>query len=68
MTTKNNRDVDRYLTIFFITLGGGGRSAVQVVAGVDALTAGGGGGGADCLKSVQCGGGGNVYPDNPLYS
>ena len=41
-----------------MTVGGGGRSAVQLVQGTDVVTAGGGGGGADCLKTRGCGGGG----------
>ena len=44
------------LTLFS---GGGGRSAVQLVLGTDAVTAGGGGGGSDCLKVTGCGGGGS---------
>lgn len=39
-------------------LGGGGRSAIQLVNGTDAVTAGGGGGGADCEEFLFCGGGG----------
>ena len=39
-------------------LGGGGRSAVQLVDGTDVLTAGGGGGGGDCRLGYFCGGGG----------
>lgn len=45
--------------IFSLYLGGGGRSAVQIVSGRDSVTAGGGGGGADCLKTRGCGGGGD---------
>ena len=37
---------------------GGGRSAVQIKLGMDALTAGGGGGGAGCYSTIGCGGGG----------
>ena len=44
--------------VFLINLGGGGRSAIQIVSGVDAVTAGGGGGGSDCQKTALCGGGG----------
>ena len=51
---------------FLNNLGGGGRSAVQVVSGVDALTAGGGGGGSDCLKTVACGGGGTACLESRL--
>ena len=46
---------------YFISGSGGGRSAVQVTKGVDAVTAGGGGGGSDCFKDTpvqDCGGGG----------
>jgi hypothetical protein len=39
-------------------IGGGGRSAVQIADGTDAVTAGGGGGGADCRLDRFCGGGG----------
>ena len=39
-------------------VGGGGRSAIQIVNGTDVVTAGGGGGGADCKVEHFCGGGG----------
>jgi hypothetical protein len=39
-------------------VGGGGRSAIQLVNGTDAVTAAGGGGGADCPAEYFCGGGG----------
>ena len=55
------------LTLFS---GGGGRSAVQLVLGTDAVTAGGGGGGSDCPKNKGCGGGGlhshNLLARQPL--
>ena len=46
------------LIVYSLILGGGGRSAVQLVQGTDVITAGGGGGGADCLRTRGCGGGG----------
>ena len=39
-------------------VGGGGRSAVQLVKGTDVITAAGGGGAADCFNTTDCGGGG----------
>jgi hypothetical protein len=38
--------------------GGGGRSAIQKVLGIDEVTAGGGGGGSGCPVHIGCGGGG----------
>ena len=35
--------------------GGGGRTAIQLINGVDAVVAGGGGGGAACYKDVCSG-------------
>lgn len=52
--------MDTNLTVFLINLGGGGRSAIQIVSGVDAVTAGGGGGGSGCQKAASCGGGGSA--------
>lgn len=52
--------MDTNLTVFLINLGGGGRSAIQIVSGVDAVTAGGGGGGSDCQRTASCGGGGSA--------
>lgn len=52
--------MDTHLTVFLINLGGGGRSAIQIVSGVDAVTAGGGGGGSGCQKAAFCGGGGSA--------
>ena len=56
-----------FFHFFFITfyfnmnfVGGGGRSAIQIKLGVDAVTAGGGGGGADCYRTTGCGGGGKL--------
>lgn len=46
------------VTLSFMQIGGGGRSAVQIVDGTDVVTAGGGGGGADCRVDRFCGGGG----------
>lgn len=65
--------------VISLSVGGGGRSAVQLVLGRDTVTAGGGGGGADCLKSRGCGGGGKDHmagyrsivhhrPDREYYS
>lgn len=48
------------LTYCTFSLGGGGRSAVQLVNGTDAVDAGGGGGGGDCDIAVDCGGGGEA--------
>lgn len=49
------------LVMLSLTLiGGGGRSAVQIVDGTDVVTAGGGGGGADCRVDKFCGGGGKT--------
>lgn len=48
-----------FMTIF---IGGGGRSAIQLVNGTDYVTAAGGGGGADCDHLSKCGGGGNQLP------
>ena len=45
----------------YIMLGGGGRSALQLVQGADVVTAGGGGGGADCRPDIECGGGGTHF-------
>lgn len=41
-----------------LSTGGGGRSAIQLVNGSDAVTAAGGGGAADCSPTKYCGGGG----------
>jgi hypothetical protein len=49
-----------YLILTQCFVGGGGRSAVQVVKGTDAITAAGGGGAADCFNTSYCGGGGTV--------
>ena len=48
------------LTCQNFVLGGGGRSAIQLVRGVDAVDAGGGGGGGDCAVEIDCGGGGRA--------
>lgn len=48
------------LTCCTFSLGGGGRSAVQLVNGTDAVDAGGGGGGGDCDITLDCGGGGEA--------
>lgn len=40
--------------------GGGGRSAIQLLPGVDTLTVGGGGGGSVCPEHIGCGGGGEA--------
>lgn len=48
------------LTYRTFSLGGGGRSAVQLVNGTDAVDAAGGGGGGDCDITVDCGGGGEA--------
>ena len=48
------------IDFYSLTVGGGGRSAVQLVQGTDVVTAGGGGGGADCLRTRGCGGGGKT--------
>jgi hypothetical protein len=48
------------LTRCTFSLGGGGRSAVQLVNGTDAVDAAGGGGGGDCDIKVDCGGGGET--------
>jgi hypothetical protein len=58
----------------FVSGNGGGRSAVQITNGVDAVTAGGGGGGSECHISnpaQDCGGGGGnsaEYDMHLLYS
>ena len=54
-----------YVHIIFI--GGGGRSAIQIKLGVDAVTAGGGGGGADCYRTTGCGGGGKLLSNETLW-
>lgn len=47
-------------------VGGGGRSAIQIVNGTDVVTAGGGGGGADCQVQHFCGGGGKLNTNRLL--
>ena len=47
-------------------VGGGGRSAIQIVNGTDVVTAGGGGGGADCQVQHFCGGGGKLSTNRLL--
>jgi hypothetical protein len=55
------------INLSLLTIGGGGRSAVQLVQGTDVVTAGGGGGGADCLKTRGCGGGGKKFSIRPNF-
>lgn len=56
------------LTWYSFSLGGGGRSAVQLVNGTDAVDAAGGGGGGDCDITVDCGGGGETMRSLILIS
>jgi hypothetical protein len=56
----------RMLTCCTSSLGGGGRSAVQLVNGTDAVDAAGGGGGGDCDITVDCGGGGEAMRSSIL--
>ena len=51
------------ITASALPIGGGGRSAVQLLSGEDIASAGGGGGGSNCLQSAGCGGGGKSHYD-----
>lgn len=52
------------LTCCTFSVGGGGRSAVQLVNGTDVVDAAGGGGGGDCDIAIDCGGGGEPICSN----